>query len=586
QLSCEWVTKLYHNSHVHEYPADTSCTTSTTIAGLGCGDEAYHWEVELTITDPAGLSDFAKVALYPDCAGTGNQPPVAVPDSTSVTTGLSVTIDVLQNDSDDIGLDESSVSIVSPPGHGTISDIDPVTGAITYTNNGDASPTDTFSYQVLDIAGLPSNSAAVDVTISSAPDTTPPTDPSNLVATPLSYHEISLSWTGSTDAGGSGLAGYNIYRDGGATPIATVAGTTHTDGGLIANTAYTYQVSAIDGADNESGLSNSAGATTPPQPISGIVSGFVRDAVTLLPIEDAVVTLQATTTHTSTAADGSFALNIADGGTDLVIVGANKGYYSASVTTNSPAAGAEILLNPVIIGTNAAYSFVEPATCAGCHPNQKSEWDNSAMANAGVNTWMHDIYDGNGTPGGMGGFVYTRDSVHAATVPDAECAACHQPESWVAAGYSGRVEGPDDIGFPSTAASHGVSCEACHKIADIDTQKMDFPGIFPGAVEFNLPEWGTQVQYGLLPDVDFHAPGTMEASYQPQLVAEVCGACHQDNADPNEDHTFTGITSEPTFNEWLQSPYGNDPSSPSYTTCIDCHMPPSGETEICTVDPL
>ena len=319
-------------------------------------------------------------------------------------------------------------------------------------------------------------------------------------------------------------------------------------------------------------------------PNSPSVAGVVKSSATLLPVANALVTLQTTAAQAATALDGSFWFN-APGGPDLDIVGAAKGYYSASVTSGSPATDLEVLLAPVTIGTNASYTFVDPDTCGTCHPNQKSEWDNSAMANAGINTWVHDIYDGNATPGGMGGFVYTRDSVYAGTNPNSECAACHQPESWVVAGFTGRVEGPDDSDYPSTAAVHGVSCDTCHKIANVDKQNISFPGIFPGAVTINLPDPGIQVQYGLLSDVDINVPGLMEPSYQPQLAAEVCGVCHEDNNDINEDHTFTGITSEPTYTEWAASPYG-DPASPSYQSCVDCHMPPSGETQICSVDPL
>jgi chitodextrinase len=314
------------------------------------------------------------------------------------------------------------------------------------------------------------------------------------------------------------------------------------------------------------------------------VTGVVRNAATMLPIENAVVALQTTATKMTTAADGSFTFSMS-GGSYVTIVGASEGYYSASKTATAPASNIEILLDPVVIGTNAAYSFTEPSTCGVCHPNQENEWDNSVMANAGVNTWVHDIYDGNGTPGGMGGFVYTRDSAYAGSSPDSECAACHQPESWVAAGYSGRMQGPDDAGYPSAASAHGISCETCHKIANVDTQKIDFPGIFPGAVTFNLPDSGTQVQYGGLADVDFNSPGTMEPSYQPQLEAEVCGVCHQDKNDINEDHTFAGITSEPTYTEWAESPYGME-NSGLYQSCIDCHMPPTGETQFCTVSSL
>ena len=56
----------------------------------------------------------------------------------------------------------------------------------------------------------------------------------------------------STDTGGSGLAGYRIFRNGGATPIATVTTTSYSDTGLAASTQYTYTVRAVDGANNVS----------------------------------------------------------------------------------------------------------------------------------------------------------------------------------------------------------------------------------------------------------------------------------------------------------------------------------------------
>ena len=575
-LGCDWQRTLHHNEHTHTEAVGTDCSTTTVISGLGCGSEVYFWSFELSVTDAAGLSTTDTSTIYPNCGP--DLPPVANDDTAVVQMGGAVDIDVLANDTDDFALDPTTVQIVDAPALGDAV-VDPVSGLVTYADSTGAPGNDSFTYTVSDNGGSLSNVATVNVSISGL-DMTAPTVPQDLAATPLSYAEIRLTWSASTDTGGSGLAGYHVYRDGDATPVATIAGTSHIDGGLTGNTAYTYQVSAIDGADNESALSDPTAATTPPEPVSGLVSGVVRDAITLLPIEGALVTLQATTTQASTNAAGEFALDIPDGGSNLVIVGANKGHYNKSITTDSPAAGAEILLQPVTIGTNASYEFVEPELCAGCHPNQKSEWDNSAMARTGTNAWVHDVYNGDGTPGGMGGFVYTRDSVHAANVPDADCASCHQPESWIAAGYSGRLEGPGDVGYPSDAASHGISCETCHKIADVDTQKMNFPGIFPAAVQFNLPEVGTQVQYGVLPDVGYHVAGTMEASYQPQMEAEICSTCHQDNADPNEDHTFTGITSEPTFDEWRQSSYGNDPNSPMYTTCTDCHMPPSGHDTI------
>jgi glucose/arabinose dehydrogenase len=96
-------------------------------------------------------------------------------------------------------------------------------------------------------------------------DTTPPSVPQGLAATALSATEIRLDWQPSTDAG-TGVAGYRVFRNGGTAPVATVAGTTHTDAGLTPSTTYTYAVRAFDGATpaNESAVSASVSATTAP----------------------------------------------------------------------------------------------------------------------------------------------------------------------------------------------------------------------------------------------------------------------------------------------------------------------------------
>jgi len=95
-------------------------------------------------------------------------------------------------------------------------------------------------------------------------DTTPPTVPGTLSSPSRTTTTVSLSWGASTDTGGSGLAGYNIYRNGATTPTAQTngTGTTFTDSGLVASTTYTYVVRARDGAGNVSGPSNQISVTT------------------------------------------------------------------------------------------------------------------------------------------------------------------------------------------------------------------------------------------------------------------------------------------------------------------------------------
>ncbi|MBL8734901.1 MAG: carboxypeptidase regulatory-like domain-containing protein [Planctomycetes bacterium] len=314
------------------------------------------------------------------------------------------------------------------------------------------------------------------------------------------------------------------------------------------------------------------------------VTGTVFESGTGNPIPGAVVTLQTTKIRTETAADGSFSLPVA--GSGLTVVAAHKGYYNRGVTVNAPAS-VILQLDPVQVGNNSAYLFVDPMACGVCHPNQLAEWSGSPMAAAGTNTWVYDLWNGSGTSGGMGGFVYTRDSMFGQSHPDSDCAACHQPEPWVAQPYSPL----EPFGSLSPAAMHGVSCDICHKIADVDESKMNFPGIYPSAVVFNRPAapiGSHQVMYGFLGDVTFHIPGTMRASFQPQLAAAVCGVCHQDKNDPDADGNFeepNGIVSEPTYQEWLDSPYG-DPNSTRYRSCVDCHMPPSDNPQVSPLLPL
>jgi hypothetical protein len=310
------------------------------------------------------------------------------------------------------------------------------------------------------------------------------------------------------------------------------------------------------------------------------IGGVVRDSRTLAPVPGAIVTWQTTSFRTVTGADGSYRLPIRIGD-DLVIVAAAKGYFNGWATVDPPALGVELRLDPVPTEDNPAYTLEPPDTCSLCHWSVYEDWHNTPMALAGTNTWVDDLYSGLGTPGGAGGFVYVRDSMYAAHNPNSECASCHQPEAWIAQPFS-ALQDPRQP--RTTAALHGISCEVCHKIADVDVARINFPGIFPGAVRFTRPPGPDPhpVQYGVLGDTNYHHELLMRPSYQPQLVAEVCAACHQDANDPEENHTYTGVISEPTYTEWRDSPW-SDPASPQFRTCVDCHMPPSGRDFVCEV---
>ncbi len=120
-------------------------------------------------------------------------------------------------------------------------------------------PNTTYSYQVsaYDAKGNESTKSALAVTTTPA-DTTAPSVPGSLAASAVSASQINLSWSASTD--NVGVTGYKVYRDGAY--LTTVTGTSYSDTSLAQYTTYSYTVSAIDAAANESAQSSTASATT------------------------------------------------------------------------------------------------------------------------------------------------------------------------------------------------------------------------------------------------------------------------------------------------------------------------------------
>ncbi|WP_309049446.1 glycosyl hydrolase family 8 [Streptomyces sp.] len=90
-------------------------------------------------------------------------------------------------------------------------------------------------------------------------DTTAPTAPGSLRTTSTTSTSAALAWNAATDD--VGVTGYQVFRNG--TLIASPSGTSYTDSGLSASTAYTYTVKARDAAGNVSAASNALSVTTP-----------------------------------------------------------------------------------------------------------------------------------------------------------------------------------------------------------------------------------------------------------------------------------------------------------------------------------
>lgn len=119
--------------------------------------------------------------------------------------------------------------------------------------------------------------------VASGGGSTAPSTPTNVSASAVSSTEIDVSWSASTDPDPDGVAGYAIYRDGGASAIGTVGGSTTSfpDTSVAPGSTHTYTVAAFDAAGHYSQQSApSNAATTPPLSQSSVVGLWHLDEST------------------------------------------------------------------------------------------------------------------------------------------------------------------------------------------------------------------------------------------------------------------------------------------------------------------
>ncbi len=140
-----------------------------------------------------------------------------------------------------------------------------LTGTSATTSYTDSSVTaaTAYSYTVAayDSAGNTSApSTALAVTTPSGGTTSPPSVPTGLASGTVTSGSVPLTWTASTDSGGT-LAGYDIYRNG--TLLGTSTTDSYTDSSVAASTTYSYTVAAYDTTGNTSVQSASLSVTTP-----------------------------------------------------------------------------------------------------------------------------------------------------------------------------------------------------------------------------------------------------------------------------------------------------------------------------------
>lgn len=100
------------------------------------------------------------------------------------------------------------------------------------------------------------------------PNLSPPAAPQGLIANAMSPTSVSLTWQPNTEPD---LAGYYIYRNG--SQIAHVGPTTsYTDNTVLPGTNYTYNITAYNTSNQQSGMSPPATVTTPPAAPTNLIA--------------------------------------------------------------------------------------------------------------------------------------------------------------------------------------------------------------------------------------------------------------------------------------------------------------------------
>jgi chitodextrinase len=234
--------RVYRDLVLH----DSSATTTFTDVGLS---PFTRYGYQVSSVDPNGLEGVRTGTLF---ARTRDATPPPAPGGLTATATSASRIALTWQAAND---PETGVS-----GYVVYRDAAAIdtTRDTTFADTG-LTGASTYTYEVSAFNGDslegPHSAAASATTL----DATPPPAPPELGATAASASEIDLTWGAVSDPE-SGIQGYRVYRDGGF--VATASGTSFPDVGLRANTAYTYTVTAVNGAGLEGPPSPSATATT------------------------------------------------------------------------------------------------------------------------------------------------------------------------------------------------------------------------------------------------------------------------------------------------------------------------------------
>ena len=319
-------------------PTGTGTTYSDTSA---LANTTYNYRVRAT--DAANnLSGYSPTATATTPAATDGQAPTA-PASLSATAVNGTRVDLSwAASSDNVGVAGYQVERCAGSGCSSFAQIAAPTGTGTTYSDTSALANTTYNYRVraTDAANnLSGYSPTATATTPAATDGQAPTAPASLSATAVNGTRVDLSWAASSD--NVGVAGYQVERcaGSGCSSFAQIAaptgtGTTYSDTSALANTTYNYRVRATDAANNLSGYSPTATATTPAGTAPTPVAAFSFDASSGTSVTDASGNGNSGTTTNTTWVPGKYgnALSFDGASSRVTIPDASSLHLSSAMT--------------------------------------------------------------------------------------------------------------------------------------------------------------------------------------------------------------------------------------------------------------